>query len=33
VRRGSAAWARAHDPRINQAVVLQEFLGDPRATS
>ena len=23
----------AHDPRINQAVVLQEFLGDPRATS
>jgi len=23
----------AHDPRINQAVVLQEFLGDPRVTS
>ena len=23
----------ARDPRINQAVVLQEFLGDPRATS
>ena len=23
----------AHDPRINQAVVLQELLGDPRATS